>query len=92
MMAWEIALRVVLGVIGFALIFFVPGYLVMNKFYPKIKGLERTALVTGISISVAILLGLMMGLLGLFSVWMGFAAYTILITGILVAGRRGMGR
>ncbi len=83
-MAFETIIQVVQAIIGFALIFFVPGYLVMNKFYNKVKGVERIALIIGISISIAILLGLILGLLGIFNVWTSFAAYAIIITIILL--------
>ncbi len=86
-MMLEIVLQVVLGITGFALIFFVPGYFVMNLFYEKVKGLERIGFVVGISIMIAIILGLILGLLGVFSVWSSLAAYAIIIIVFLLVKR-----
>jgi uncharacterized membrane protein len=73
----------ILGVIqlisGLMIILFLPGYLFMRLFYKGIKGLELLLLTMGISICISILIGLFLGVIGIFNYWNSVIAFIIVI-------------
>ena len=69
---------------GIILIFFLPGYMLMRLFYRHVKGLELIVLITGISISVAIILGVILGLSRIFNYWNSLIAYAITLVIMLI--------
>ena len=72
-------LNIIQLITGIILIFFLPGFLVMKLFYNKIKGTELLLLVPGISISIAIIIGLLLGVFGIFNYWNSIIAMIIVI-------------
>jgi uncharacterized membrane protein len=74
-------LQIILGVI---LIFFLTGFLIVNKFFKELSSLEKITLSIGISLCITILIGVLLGFLGIFNLMYVLIAYIIIITLILI--------
>ena len=66
------------------LIFFLTGYLIVNKFFKELGYLEKITLSIGISLCITILIGVTLGFLGIFNLMYSLIAYIIVITLILI--------
>ncbi len=72
-------LRILL--LGF--VFYLPGYLI-NQIYYQYEGLEGVLTSIFISISIVIITGLIISLIGLFNFWTLIIIFSLINTGLLI--------
>ena len=77
-------LEILQVIIGGILIFFLTGYLIINKFFEELNYLEKITLSIGISLCITILIGALLGFLGIFTLMNSLIAYIIIIALILI--------
>ena len=66
------------------LIFFLTGFLIVNKFFKEFNYLEKIVLSIGISLCITILIGVVLGFLGIFNLVNSLISYLIIIILILI--------
>lgn len=66
------------------LIFFLTGYLIVNKLFKELNYLEKVTLSIGISLCITILIGVLLGFLGIFNLVNSLISYLIIIILILI--------
>lgn len=71
-------------IIAILIIFFLTGYLIINKFFKELSILEKIVLTIGVSLCISILIGVFLGSLGIFNFWNSILSYLVIIIIILV--------
>ena len=69
-------------IVGILLVFFIPGILIMYTWMRKYAFIEKLIYGVLISIGIAIMLGLILGYLGLFTITAVFITYGIILLGL----------
>ena len=64
---------------AFLLIFFLTGYLIVNKFFKELNNLDKTVLSIGISLCITVLIGVFLGYFGIFNLLNSLIAYIVVI-------------
>jgi uncharacterized membrane protein len=77
-------LEILRTLFGIILIFFLTGFLIINKFFKELSNLEKIALTIGVSIIITILIGTFLAFIGKFSLINSLALYLIIIILILM--------
>lgn len=71
-------------IVAIIIIFFLTGYLIINKFFINIGKPEKIVLSIGVSLSITILIGVFLGFLGIFNLVYSIIAYIIIIILIII--------
>ena len=61
------ALEIIQAILAGILIFFLTGFLIINKFFKELGKFEKIMLSIGISLCITILIGVTLGFLGIFN-------------------------
>ena len=77
-------LEVIKILLGIVLIFFLTGFLIVNRFFKDLSNLEKITLSIGISLCITILIGVFLGYLGIFNLVNSLIAYVIIIILIFI--------
>ncbi|AJF62226.1 MAG: hypothetical protein QT11_C0001G0068 [archaeon GW2011_AR20] len=78
------ALEIIQAILAGILIFFLTGFLIINKFFKELGKFEKIMLSIGISLCITILIGVILGFLGVFSLVNSLIAYGVITILILI--------
>jgi uncharacterized membrane protein len=76
-------LSILQAITGAILIFFFPGFLILKLFFKDVKGITLITLTLGISVSISILIGLILGIFKIFNYTTSIITYLIIV-GIII--------
>ena len=78
------ALEIIQAILAGILIFFLTGFLIINKFFKELGKFEKIMLSIGISLCITILIGVILGFFGVFSLVNSLIAYGVITILILI--------
>jgi uncharacterized membrane protein len=86
-MILDIILKIIQAIVGIALIFIVPGYIIDRYFIKSHTLLEKIVLSITLSLAVTIAIGLILGILHIFNYWNSLICFVLVIILLLVIAR-----